>query len=94
MKRQLVVWLEWIVMTVVALWLVAGLTILAGPFIAALVVGPALVVYALGARRPGWRRAWSAALLFIAAFLLVRFLAVVAAVVVAVVLLVRSRREA
>jgi hypothetical protein len=99
MTRQLAVWLVWIVMTIVVLWLIVGLAVTAGPFVAAVIVGPALVVYAYGeqrARERGsrlWRRSWAAAALFLAAFLLLGWIAILAGLVVAAVVLIRSRRE-
>jgi hypothetical protein len=99
MTRQLVVWLEWLVMTIVVLWLIVGLAVTAGPFVAAVVIGPLLVVYGYGEQRARsrgsrtWRRGWSAAAIFLAAFLLVGWLAILAALVVGAVVLIRSRRE-
>jgi hypothetical protein len=98
MTRQLVVWLQWTVMTVVVLWLVVGLTVTAGPLVAAVVIGPALVVYTLGeqrARASGsrvWRRSWAGAAVLLAGFLLLGWLAIVAAFVVGAVVLIRGRR--
>jgi len=100
MTRQLVLWLEWLVMTIVVLWLIVGLAVTAGPLIAALIVGPALVVYGYGEQRARdrgsstvWRRSWAAAAVFLAAFLLVGWPAILAALVVGAVVLIRSRRE-
>jgi Na+/H+ antiporter NhaD/arsenite permease-like protein len=96
--RQLFVWVEWIVVTAVVLWLVVGLTVTAGPLVAAVIIGPALVLYTLGeqeARKRGssvWRRSWSAAALFLALYLLVGWVAIVAALVVGAFVLVRARR--
>src|SRR4051812_27581903 len=88
MTRQLTVWLVWIAMTIVVLWLIIGLAVTAGPFVAAVIVGPALVVYAYGDQRARgrgsrvWRRSWAASALFLAAFVLVGWLAILAALVV------------
>jgi len=99
MARQLVVWLEWLAMTIVGLWLVVGLAVTAGPLVAAVIIGPALVVYGYGEQRARargsstWRRSWAAAAIFLAAFLLVGWPAILAALVVGAVVLIRSRRE-
>jgi hypothetical protein len=98
MKRQLAVWLTWLGMTIVVLWLIVGLAVNAGPFLAAVILGPAVVVYAYGeqwARRRGssvWRRSWVAVALFLAAFLLVGWVAILAALIVGAVVLIRRRR--
>jgi hypothetical protein len=98
MTRQLMAWFAWIAITLVVLWLVAGLAVTAGPLVAATIVGPAVVIYALGEQRARvrgssmWRRGWAAAALFLAAFLLLGWLALVAAFAVAAFILIRSRR--
>src|SRR6476620_9948500 len=51
MTRQLAAWLIWIGMTIVVLWLIVGLAVTAGQFVAAVIVGPALDVYAYGDQR-------------------------------------------
>jgi hypothetical protein len=98
MTRQLAVWLMWIATTIVVLWLVVGLAVITGPFVAAVVLGPAIVVYAYGERQARsrgssiWRRSWAAAVLFLAAFVLVGWLAILAALIVGAVCLIRIRR--
>jgi hypothetical protein len=98
MTRQLVAWLWWIVMTMVVLLLIVGLTITAGPLLAAAVAGPAIVAYGLGEQRARernstvWRRSWSAAVLFLAAFLFLGWLGGLASLAVGAVVLIRARR--